>query len=92
LTIWDFYQNKPIGEINLNTKFNAVKVNNKGNFLALGSDEGEVWFFELPGFEFIGKSNGHSTGINQLNWSPDDKQLVSVGSDNSICIWNFYRS
>ena len=76
----------------MNNKFNAIKVSNNGRYVALGSDDGEVWFFQLPGFDLIGMSNGHSTRINNLNWSPDDKQLISVGADNSICIWNFYKN
>jgi len=33
---------------------------------------------------------GHSARVHSLRWSPDEKQLVSVGADCCICVWNFY--
>lgn len=57
----------------------------------MGSEAGEIWLFKLPEVEFICKSTGHSKKINNLKWSPDDKQIISVSSDSSICVWNFYK-
>lgn len=91
LKIWDFYENNPVGEINLNENFHCIKMSNNGKYFAMGSDTGEIWIFNLSKFEYVGKSIGHSTKINSLMWSADDKQIVSVSSDSSICIWNFYK-
>ena len=33
---------------------------------------------------------GHSGAINDLVFSPDDKQLVTVGEDGAILVWNLY--
>lgn len=90
LAVWDFYKSEPIQEINLNEKMRAIKISHSGKYFALGSNSGEVWIFKLPECEFIGKSQGHSRQINNLNWSPDDKQIVSISNDSSICIWNVY--
>lgn len=75
----------------INEKFYCMSMSNNGSFIAIGSESGELWFFKTQGLEFIGKSQGHSLPINKLKWSPDDKQIVSVSQDNSICIWNFYK-
>ena len=91
LKIWDFFQTDPIGELNLNENFFTLQISNNGMYLALGSESGEVWIFQLPNLEFICKSTGHSHKINHLKWSPDDKQIISCSSDSSICIWNFYK-
>jgi WD40 repeat protein len=91
LNIWDFFQVEPVGEINLNEKFFCIKISNNGKFFAMGSDSGEIWIFKLPEFDFVGKSTGHSLKVNNLKWSPDDKQIISVSSDSSVCIWNFYK-
>ena len=32
----------------------------------------------------------HSSRVNNVRWSPDEKQLVSVGEDCSVCVWNFF--
>lgn len=42
------------------------------------------------GKNYLGKYLGHSAGVNKLKWSPDEKQIVSVSLDGSICIWNFF--
>ena len=89
--MWDFYQAEPIGEMNLNEKFYCINISNNGKFFALGSDIGEIWIFKLPDYEFIGKSTGHSLRVNSLQWSPDDKQIVSTSIDSSVCVWNFYK-
>jgi WD40 repeat protein len=90
LCVWDFYQVNPIKEINIGEKMMTVKISHNGKYFATGSCFGELWLFKLPECEFISKSQGHSSEINRLQWSPDDKQIVSVSSDSSLCIWNIY--
>jgi WD40 repeat protein len=90
LCIWDFYQVNPIKELNIGEKMMTVKISHNGKYFAAGSCFGELWLFKLPECEFISKSQGHSSEINRLQWSPDDKQIVSVSSDSSLCIWNIY--
>ena len=90
LCVWDFYQVNPIKEINIGEKMMTVKISHNGKYFAAGSCFGELWLFKLPECEFISKSQGHSSEINRLEWSPDDKQIVSVSSDSSLCIWNIY--
>lgn len=33
---------------------------------------------------------GHSGTITEVRYSPDDKQLVSVGQDGCVLVWNMY--
>jgi WD40 repeat protein len=28
--------------------------------------------------------------VASLRWSPDERQVVSVGDDGCVCVWNFY--
>ena len=90
LCVWDFYQVNPIKELNIGEKMMTVKISHNGKYFAAGSCYGELWLFKVPECEFISKSQGHSSEINKLQWSPDDKQIVSVSSDSSLCIWNIY--
>jgi WD40 repeat protein len=91
LCVWDFYQTEPIAEFNLNERFYTLKISHNGKYFAMGSEAGEIWIFKLPDFQFVCKSTGHSLRVNSLNWSPDDKQIISVSSDSSVCVWNFYK-
>ena len=36
-------------------------------------------------------SMGHSGDVNSVKFSPDDKQLVSVGEDGNIFVWNVFE-
>jgi WD40 repeat protein len=33
---------------------------------------------------------GHSGTVNKVAWSPDDKQIASVGSDGALLLWNIF--
>ena len=33
---------------------------------------------------------GHSDFVKGLRWSPDERQIVSVGVDRCVCVWNFF--
>ena len=90
LNVWDFYKTEPIKEIQLDEHMMTIKISHSGKYFALGSINGELWLFSLPNYEFVGKSQGHSRKINNLQWSPDDKQIVSISEDSSICVWNVY--
>ena len=76
--------------MNLNQNSTSIEISNNGKLAAIGNEFGEVTLFKLPEFEYIGKTIGHSKDITNLKWTPDDKQVISLSSDNSVCIWNIY--
>lgn len=47
--------------------------------------------FDIQKQSYLGKFVGHSAAVNKLKWSPDEKQIVSVSEDASLCIWNFFN-
>ncbi|EAS05346.1 zinc carboxypeptidase family protein, putative (macronuclear) [Tetrahymena thermophila SB210] len=87
---WDCDVQEPVESINYPDRLNTVEVSPSGRYMALGSDLGEVVIFEIASKRFQGKYLGHSSGISKLKWTPDEKQIVSVSSDSTICIWNFF--
>ena len=74
----------------------TVKISHTGKYFVLGSSSGELWLFSVKKYEFMGKSQGHSRYINNLQWSLDDKQIVSSSIPNSInlisSLLNFLKS
>lgn len=40
--------------------------------------------------QFLAKGLGHSGPVTKLKWTPDEKQIISVSTDSSISVWNFY--
>ena len=74
-------------------KVMTIQVSPSGRFVAFGTETNEVFVYSLSGlkdFNFIGKGLGHSGPVTKLKWSPDERQIISVSTDSSISVWNFY--
>lgn len=92
---WDCDQINPVAEIVYPYKVLTIQVSPSGKYLAFGTETNEVFVYSiqgLNGFQFLGKGLGHSGPVTKLKWSPDEKQIISVSTDSSISIWNFYGS
>lgn len=74
------------------SKCNAIRVSPSGRYLATIGDDHLLKVFDLSdgshGLLTVG--HGHSQRVLGLEWSGDEKQLVSVGEDACVCVWNFY--
>ncbi|CAK7563750.1 MAG: hypothetical protein SEPTF4163_001626 [Sporothrix epigloea] len=52
----------------------------------LQSNSGEVW--QAPSFKLKMRLDGHSQGVGDIAWSPDDSMLVSCGRDGCARLWD----
>ncbi|TMW61987.1 hypothetical protein Poli38472_009480 [Pythium oligandrum] len=68
----------------------AVNISPSGRYLAACGDDCEVKIYDLRTMSVVSAALGHSDTVNSVAWSPDERQLVSVGSDSCVCVWNFY--
>ena len=58
-------------------------------FATAGADNVvRLWRFASASVIAIGL--GHSATVRSLQFSPDGKQLVSVGEDSAILVWNIF--
>lgn len=48
----------------------------------------QIW--EFVSGRVIQKNMGHSAPVVMLEFSPDDKQLISVAEDGTVLVWNVY--
>ncbi len=69
-----------------------------GRFIATGGEDCHVKIFRLHDGEdgdetsaLVACAVGHSGVIHHVAWSPDERQVISVGDDACICIWNFFQ-
>jgi WD40 repeat protein len=68
-------------------------VSPSGRFVAFGTETNEVFVYQISGlkdFKFMSKGLGHSGPVTKIKWSPDERQIISVSTDSSISVWNFY--
>lgn len=90
---WDCDEINPVAEIVYPYKVLTLDISPSGRFLAFGTETNELFIYSINGtdnHEIVTKGVGHSGPITKLKWTPDEKQIVTVSTDASICIWNFY--
>jgi WD40 repeat protein len=69
----------------------GVSISPSGRFLATCGKDAMVKIYDLANqMMLVSVKNGHSGPVMDLEWSPDERQLISVGSECCICIYNFY--
>eukprot|EP01062_Namystynia_karyoxenos_P066086 TRINITY_DN60109_c0_g1_i1.p1 TRINITY_DN60109_c0_g1~~TRINITY_DN60109_c0_g1_i1.p1 ORF type:complete len:710 (+),score=246.29 TRINITY_DN60109_c0_g1_i1:106-2235(+) len=74
---------------------NAVALHPAGTHFCVAQADGLVVVYSLQrdaadGARAVAQCRGHSAEAVKALWSPDGKQLVSLGSEGELCVWNFY--
>ncbi|KAG1708031.1 hypothetical protein DVH05_024716 [Phytophthora capsici] len=93
IIFWDCDEQEPVGQIvdPSRLKVTCARISPSGRFLATCGEDCKVKLFDVGSSVLLASARGHSNTVNGLAWSPDERQLVSVGSDSCICVWNFYQ-
>ncbi|KAH8059401.1 WD repeat-containing protein [Aureococcus anophagefferens] len=93
---WDCDVPEPILGVSVDgTTVACVAVSPSGRYFVLCRDE-MLTIFELDANSAtahpkpIAEGWAHSANVTKVQWSPDERQLVSIGADSCICIWNFF--
>ena len=94
ITYWDLRETNPVQQVAKAHEGEAtcIAVSRNGDFFATGgTDQGVmVWDYATGGH--LATGGGHSGTVNSLQFSPDDRQLVSVGNDGCVFVWNVYAA
>ena len=89
--IWDMKNVSPEATIVMNAcEPTAFALNGNGNILAVCGSDACVYLYDVGTLKCMGKFIAHSDVINSASFSYDDKQLITVGSDNNIMVWNVF--
>jgi len=90
LTYWCAYEGNPIRILEGSQhQINALAVDREGNYFACGGLACQLKLFSYDEGELSAVGDGHSGAINAIKISPDQKRLVSVGSEGAIFIWQY---
>ena len=65
-------------------------VSPSGQFLAFAGDDQLLKVLELVTGRVLSLGQGHSSTVNALAWTTDERQIVTCGEDMCLCVWNFY--
>ena len=99
IVVWDPEIADAVGEIQDSNqiKINCVAVSPKtGKYVAVCTEDMQikVWQFASPRsveVKLVAIGVGHSGAVNALAWTPDEKQIVSAGSDSCLCVWSWFH-
>ncbi|OQR89815.1 hypothetical protein ACHHYP_06029 [Achlya hypogyna] len=92
ISFWDLRIETPV---NLITKAHVdeatcIAVAHALPLFATGGTDQVVKLWSFDSGQLLVDGIGHSGGVRSLAFSPDDRQLVSVGDEGSIFVWNVY--
>ncbi|CAK9040182.1 Cilia- and flagella-associated protein 52 [Durusdinium trenchii] len=95
LLTWDCDVEHPVSQVQVHGQalgFSCVQVSPlTGHFVAASSTDARVRIWDLATGALVATTPGNGfVGISAISWSPDEKQIVAVGEDKCITVWNFY--
>jgi WD40 repeat protein len=73
---------------NMDAPFYVAKFSHNGNIMAFGSYDGSVYLFQNNGKPISRLIGLNTIEIRGLSFSPDDRQIASVGQGKSVRIWD----
>jgi WD40 repeat protein len=90
ITYWETFDGTAIRMLDGSdeAEVNALAITQEGeHFISGGEDKiVKLWGYDEGICYFNG--NGHSGGITRIAISPDQKTIISVGSEGAIFMWN----
>jgi len=68
----------------------SIDISHNGKYFASGGSNGYLRIWEYESGKLISEMHGHSRGVGSVAFADDDKQIVSVGYDGIVMIWNLF--
>lgn len=90
VSLWNLRHPEPVASWNNGGEAMCVVVAKKLPIVATGGEDQVVYLWDLRNGKFLAKGVGHSARITDMCFSPDDAQLVTVGEDHTILVWNVF--
>lgn len=75
----DFTQNEPLQRV--------VRISPNGKFMATGGLDGHIRVWNFPRMTPLADIAGHVKEIDDIDFSPDSKQILSIAKDGLAVVW-----
>ncbi len=92
LLFWDCDEKNPVGSVldAGRSRITCMSLSRDNKYLAVSGADYSVRVYDVKTMKVVARCQGHASPVLRLSFSPDKKQIVSVGTDAAVCIWNFY--
>jgi len=90
VTYWDTFDGQSIRMLDGSEdgEINALAISRDGNNFASGGEDQRVKFWSYDEGVILHEGIGHSGSITKIAFSPDQRNLVTVGAEGAIFMWN----
>jgi WD40 repeat protein len=90
ITYWDTFDGQAIRMLDGSEEgeVNALAINKEGSHFVSGGEDQVVKLWSYDEGVVLYEGIGHSSTILKVTYSPDQRNLISVGSEGAIFIWN----
>lgn len=68
----------------------CIVISHNGKLFATGGTDDMVKLWDMATGRLLADGVAHSSHVLDVQFSPDDRQLVSVGADGNTMVWNVY--
>ena len=96
VNVWDLRQPNPVASEryadpgNTDAYATVCTLSHDNRFLCTGGTDQLVRLWDASTLAPLERGVGHSGVVNDVRFSPDDRQVVSVGDDACVFLWNVY--
>ena len=96
ITYWDLRKANPEAVLESSPyrgetdELNSIAISHSNKYFAVGGQSGVLRLYDFSAGQFIVECKAHSSAITEVNFSADDRQVISTGRDGLIAIWNIF--
>ncbi len=96
ITYWQLNQSMPLAILNTSPyvqeddELMAVSLSYTNRYFATGGILGILRVWDYQSKNIVAEARAHAGTITSIKFAPDDKQIVTTGTDGLVMIWNLY--
>ena len=90
VSFWHLRAPEPLQVIDIGAEQLCVVTSEDGRFYATAGTDCTVRLWDCAQGNLLVEGTGHSGEVRSLAFSPDGRQLLSVGNDGNVLVWNIY--